>query len=538
MKMLNNFPFLELSDSAKFADIARNLVNGLGFGSGFTFWSYSVFEFIKLNIFTISWTPPVMIYSIVVFFKIFGVNDFAVIATAFFYFILTLVFVYLLGTKLFKSLSAHVGKLVGTLSTLAFGASYDMIHYATNGASESPFIFEIVAGIYFASLKKKWANVVTVLFLILLYFTRPQAFIYIAGIILFLLLENFKLKKAMLSFLGVLTVGVLLDYFVLMPLNGKYFLYSVIGRGIGSSFNQSSVASDALRGAAVSVGGTIQTLKNIFYNLYNFYKALPDIINPYFFALFVTGLFIRSKNSVEKSFKISTVFMLFITFIVTAASIPLYRYLHPVIPLIYIIATGTLVQIMTVISKYEILNLKQILNTKFKMKNHTFVILSSLFLILLFGVGQTSGILVLDSRFEKNTHNVGKPPVYVKLSYLLRDNTGKDQVAITNLDTWGSWYGERKTIWFPLEPNQIIDPNTGKIPFDAIYLTSYLMNDANYYMGDSWREIFNNPGDPEKWTCDGCAEIAKEFTLKGVYTIPATDNYERMDASAILLIKK
>ncbi|EKE12728.1 MAG: hypothetical protein ACD_13C00144G0033 [uncultured bacterium] len=522
--------YLNLSDSAKFADIARNLVNGLGYGSTFSFWSINIFELIKTKTFWSPWVPPVIPYSIAAFFKIFGVGDFAVIATSFFYFILTLVFVYFLGKRIFNS------KLVGILSTLTIGFSYDLIHYATNGASESPFIFEIVAASYFASIKKKWASAVTILLLILMYFTRPQAFIYITGIVLYWLLINFKFKKALIFFGIISVVGFLVDYFVLMSLSGKYFLYSIIGRGVGSSFSQTSVASDVLRGATIVVeGGISQTLKNILYNLYNFYKLLPQIISSYLFGIFVTGLFLKSKNKTESSFKIVSTFIVAFTFLVTAASIPFFRYLHPVIPLVYIIATGTLVEI---ISKFEILNARQIPNPKSQIQNKRFTIIASTFLILLFGVGQTLGVLILDSRFEAKTHNVSKPPVYITLSKILNENTDNNQVVVTNLDTWGSWYGERRTAWFPLEPKQIIDPTTGKIPFDAIYLTNYLIDDANYYMGNDWRMIFNNPNDPKKWTCSSCDEIAKEFTLKGVYKVPASDNYERLDSSAILLIKK
>jgi hypothetical protein len=244
-------------------------------------------------------------------------------------------------------------------------------------------------------------------------------------------------------------------------------------------------------------------------------------MSPYLFALFVLGLFKWGKEKLENSFKAASVFMVVLTLLVTAASIPFFRYIHPIVPLVYIIAVGTLVWIVSQVSN-----------------NKKFVIFASTFLILVFGVGQTLGVFLLDSRFEANTHNRGKPPVYVQLSYILRDNTNSNQIIITNLDTWGTWYGERKTVWFPLEPKQIIDPSTGKIPFDAIYLTSYLIDDQNYYMGSDWREIFNNPTDTKKWVCDGCAEIAKEFKLKGTYKVPASEDYEQQDASAILLIKK
>jgi 4-amino-4-deoxy-L-arabinose transferase-like glycosyltransferase len=500
--------FLSFSDAAKFADIARNLVAGLGYGSNFSFWSSRI------------WTPPVTSYSIAAFFKVFGISDFAVIATSFFYFLLTLVFVFLLAKKVFTS------NLVGILSTLAVGFNYDLIHYGISGASESPFIFEIVAASYFVSVKKKWASVFGVMFLILMYFTRPQAFIYIAGIIFYWLLINLNTKKALFYFSLVLIVGLLIDYFILGPLSGRYFLYSVLGRGLNSSFSQTSVASDTLRGAAGS-GGIVQTLKNIFYNLYNFYKLLPQIVNPYLFALFMLGIFRWTMDKTQNAFKIASIFMVVLTLLVTAATIPFFRYIHPIIPFVYIIAVGILVEIIELGFKNYDLRKRQI-----------FINLTSLFLILVFAVGQTLGILLLDSRFERNTHNMGKPPVYVQLSYLLRDNTNKDQVVLTNLDTWGSWYGERKTVWFPLAPNQIIDPATGKIPFDAIYLTSYLIDDPNYYMGGDWRLIFDNPDDSVKWTCDGCGEIANKFKLKGVYKIGAGEDYERQDASAILLIKK
>jgi 4-amino-4-deoxy-L-arabinose transferase-like glycosyltransferase len=207
--------FLTFSDSAKYADIARNLITGLGYGNSFSFWGKGIFEQMKQIIFPSSFTPPLMPFSIAAFFRIFGISDISVIASSFFYFILTLIFIFLLSRKIFKS------NLVGAFSVLAVGFNYDMINYATNGASESPFIFEIVSASYFLTIKKKWANVVTILLLVLMYFTRPQAFIYIAGIILFWLLNNFKIKKAILYFIGILVIGVLVDYLVLMPLTGK-----------------------------------------------------------------------------------------------------------------------------------------------------------------------------------------------------------------------------------------------------------------------------------------------------------------------------
>ena len=306
--------------------------------------------------------------------------------------------------------------------------------------------------------------------------------------------------------------GFLVDKFILTPLSGKLFLYSILGRGanILSQVGVGQSASDQLRSGILTYNFSIfDSLKKVFYNLYNFYKLLPQIINPYLFILFIIGIFRKGS----KEFKTASVFMILVTLLVTAASVPFFRYIHPVIPLVYIIAIAALSEI--------------VINRK-----------ALIFLVLIFTVGQTLGVIFLDSRFEKQTHNMGKPPVYAELSKILKENTNPSDLIITNLDTWGSWYGQRRTIWYPLEPKQLIDDANRKIPFDAIYLTSYLMNDENYYMNDSWRLIFENPNDPQKWTCDGCGEIAKEFKLKAVYMVNLNEDYERQDAKAVLLVRK
>jgi hypothetical protein len=446
-----------------------------------------------------------------------------------------------LAKKVFKSLPAQAGNLVGVLSTLTVGFNYDLINYATSGASESPFIFEIVAATYFASLKKWWATVLTFSLLVLMYFTRPLAFIYIAGIILYWLLVNFKPKKAMIFFVVISAVSLLIDHFVLSSLSGKYFTYSILSQGNNLAANtpEGTSVSNMLRGSLTSNYSLLLVAKKIFYNLYNFFKLLRQIMSPYLFALFAIGLFLKSKSKEISSFKIASVFMVVVTFLVVAASIPFFRYLHPIVPLIYIIAVGTLVEIINKFQETKLQTNSNLPSSEGRqISKKTFLVLGSCILVLLFGVGQTIGVLTLDSRFEASTHNVGKPPVYVELSEILKANTTPNQVVITNLDTWGSWYGERKTVWFPLEPKQMIDPLTGKIPFDSIYLTSYLIDDPNYYMGTDWRMIFDNPTTPAKWTCDGCQEIGKEFKLKGVYSVPANSDYEKQDGKAILLIRK
>ena len=219
--------WIHFSDAAKFADIARNIIQLRQYVSNFGFWGGNS---IAMAI------QPVMPLSIAAFFKILGVSDFAVIATSFLYFLLTLVFVYLLAKKVFGS------NLVAWLSTIAVGSNYDLIHYSTSGASESPFIFEIVAATYFVSLNKKWGTVLGLVFLVLMNFTRPQAIIYILGLVIYYLFLNLHWKKATLYSLGTLVLGAL-----------AYFFFSRQG-AIAISQNLPGVAvSDSLRGGVQSV---------------------------------------------------------------------------------------------------------------------------------------------------------------------------------------------------------------------------------------------------------------------------------------------
>lgn len=496
-----NLNYLNFSDGAKFALVARNLVNGNGYTTDFNFWG-------NIN-FSTSGISAAVPYLMSFFMSLFGTTDIAVIAFSLFFYLLLIVATFLLAQKLF-------GKIVGSLSALSVASSYNYIDYATSGASETLFAFEIVTSMYLLSFKRWWINIIGFAMLFVMYLSRPQAVIYMAGIFLYWLVSKFGIKKAIISFITLGVVGILIDKFVLYPLSFNYPVNPILVRGLQSILNYSSnmAVSDGLRGAEGPALTLLDVLKKVFYNLYNFYKALPDIMNPYLFGLFVLGLLSWGKEKLQNSFKISVLIVTLLTFLVAALTIPFYRYIHPAVPLVYIVAIASLVEIVNYL----------VLSWNIKTKN-TAVGIVSVVLVLFFAVGQTIGILVLDSRFERKMKNTDKAPIYVEMSYKLKDVTDKDMVIVTNLDTWGSWYGERKTIWFPLEPEMILEH---KDRIDAIYLTSYKMDDENYYMSQSWREIFENP---EEQT------ILPDYEFVGEYEFNASDNYERENGRAVLLVR-
>lgn len=474
--------YLEFSDAAKVGDVARNLLQSEKLTKSFAFFDaepdFSIRGIPVLNPLVVYWS-----------FKVFGVSDFAVIAPSMLFFIFSSVTIYFLGKKYF-------GNLVGTVSSLVFVSYPDMLVYAVNGASESLFIFEILLATLLLSSKKKIFDFLSFGVFVAMYFTRPQAFIFIAGLIFYWLILKFGLKKATLSIIILGSLFLVFDRMILYPLSFNTNLYSITARGEQAIlyYPADGATSDGLRGGDVKKLTYSEVTKKVFYNSYNFYKLIPQIMSPYLFAIFVIGMFFWKKNPIHNYLKLVTLIFFIASVLIASMSIPLIRYIHPVVPLIYLVACATMVQILN-----------------YKISKKTFVIVASLFVILVFGVAQTVGIIFLDSRY------IGRKiesPIYRDFAIFLRDNTSKYDVVLTNLDTWGSWYGERKTIWYPLTVDLALRSQDN---FDAIYLTSYKMDDANYYMGEDWKKVFDNPQ-----------------TLKG-YKFSA--EYQKGDSRAILLTK-
>jgi len=507
----NHNTYLSFSDGAKFADIGRNISMGKGYGASFTRFSNDL-QLNSERLFPIGLIPPLMPYLNALTFALFGVSDLAVIVTtSFLYFLLT-ISVFLLGKKLW-------GNLVGLLSAMVVVSNVNFLDYATSGASEVLFTLEIVFAAYLFILRKKWTSVAGLLILILMYFTRAQAIIYIFGFILLFFTLNFPIKKALSYFVSAFIVGSLLFF---STSNQGTFAITQHLPGVSSS--------DAIRGAAQEF--TISSLfKKVFYNIYNFYRLLPEIASPYMWGLFFISLFKWEKDRIENSLKLSTLFMVIITFLVTAITIPFFRYLHPVIPLVYLFATATLVWIVRKIVNNQWVMIKKWPITNHFRKNDLVVGIYSL-LVIFFVIGQTLGVIFLDSRFKRARANTDKSPVYVTLSGILKDNTKESDVVVTNLDTWGSWYGERKTVWFPLKPDQLNTEDSENVQFDAIYLTSHLIDDENYYMCDEWRDIFLNP------ELHNQQFIKDNYEYVGEFNIPAFETYEMIEGKAVLFTRK
>jgi len=519
--------YLIFSDAAKFADIARNLILVGDYGTTFSPWGVGITG-IK-GLFPALWIPPLFPLSLGLFFKIFGINDLTIILTSGFFYFASAIALYFLGKKVF-------GQLVGILASLALIFDPTMLNYATSGASESLFIFELILAAFLFYLNTKKSLFFGFLTLIALYFTRPSAIIYIFSFVLLFILFKFRKRVQLLRAMGMVALLWFLIEIILIKFSGRYFLYSPISSLIygAAKFSPLIASTATLRGGLVSAGFQLKPfLSKFFYNLYNFYKLLPNILSPYLAAFFFLSLFRWEKEREKRIFRLIVLFLVAVTFFASAAFLPIYRYLHPVIPFVYLLGIETLVWVVRVITKETELFTLMRANSKRIFANERILVgIIATSLVIFFIVGQTTGKIFLDSRYLRAHTNPDKPPVYVELSWILKENTEPDDLIITNLDTWGSWYGERKTIWFPLRPEQLIPQEGEELKIDAIYLTSYKMDDENYFMGENWREIFYQP--------EGLKDpfFSENFELKGKFEIAPEETYEREGATAVLLIRK
>ncbi len=130
--------YLVFSDAAKFADIARNIVNGGGYTSNFSFFNSQALGINQLTSVS-KWIPPAMPLVIAGFFKVFGISDLSVVLTSSLFYVGLVAVTFLLGKKVW-------GNLVGFLAAASVAFNVNFLEYAASGASETLFSFEIVLG--------------------------------------------------------------------------------------------------------------------------------------------------------------------------------------------------------------------------------------------------------------------------------------------------------------------------------------------------------------------------------------------------------
>jgi len=495
--------YLTFSDTARYADTARSVLAGEGFTNHHAYFSKS---------FVIQAVPPVgweftdsqfTIIGLSAFMKYLPPSDTTIFLAGLAAFTSCLVLIYLLGYKLHSP-------VVGFLAVILFATNPYILEYTVNATSELFFILEIL--LFFVIFISRLPKLLLIFPLVLMYYTRAQAPVFYLSALLFLMVDFIRLRpglrsrSVMISAVLISVIGLVLflasGYFI----KNSTFLYL---RHIGSSLMVTGVSpGNYLRGVNLSEAdfNYRRLMIKIFYNLYNFLKQPERIAHPLVIFLFLLAPFQRSVLF-RKSYLL-TLFLVGLFLVFTSVTLPNARYIHPLLPLVFIFASASAV------------NLTSLLRPSASLA----VPLLFLFIVSLPSLGH----IYLDYRFRHTQLNYGRPPLTKVISDEFFRFIPPGQLTLTNLDSWAAWYHGLTTMWFPLSTSYLEPKNNKPQNVRFIALTTYKEQDGDFDLGE-WKEILVNPQNPP------FEYIAKNYELVSQFTIQSEQVFENYPVSGVIL---
>jgi len=492
--------FITFSDTAKYADLARNIVLNNGWGVHHSFFNQNItFSYHHGDLFNVNFYPITsLLYSLV--FRVLPISDLTILYIGSSLYILSAFIIYLLGKKIFT----HG---VGLLASLIFLLQYQIYGYVRNCTTELVFIFLSVLFLYLF-LSGKIKTIFAFLILPILLFTRLQSLIFLCSGLLTILLHVHHRISRSIYFLLVSTISIITVFYLFWAFqnqNQKFSIFSSFGT---LNLPTNIAQGEYLRGKNYPNLSNTQVAKKTLYNIYNYAKSPDRIINPILlFALLIS--FLTKTTRIQKSF-ITFVFLNLSIFILAAsATLPNARYIHPILPLVALCAAFGLASVVNITRPKWI------------------------FIVLAIGVLSIKplGILMLDSRFESKLVNSNKPPAYFVIAEIMSKNIPKDRLIVTNLDAWASWYYGLTTMWFPLEPDQLIPPQDVKSKVDYIVMTNYKEEDGDFNLGP-WREVVYSPENITN------IYLHQNYTILKTFHINPIQVRENRNYQGTILVKK
>ena len=498
---MNIINYIDFSDSAKYAEAAKNLLLGNGLTIHHSFFNSDLISNFHIGQSFFAGFLPVTSYLLAFIFRIFGASDISIFFTGLFFYFLCVLLIFLIT----KTLASPKD---GIISVCLFVSSLFFHDYLANFASEIPFMFEILLFTYlFLKIKNpvvKWP-LITLAF-IAAFFTRQQTAVVLTSFFISLIVQRFAYaspkakKKVALVSTCIIFFGIISLFFTRNSLSSPLYLLG------GSQISTREAPGAILRGGQISLVQGETFISKIFYNAYNFAKAPERLASPAIFFLFITFLFLKSSSKKIRFFKLFSGFSLALIIVAASATLPNARYIHPVMPLIYIGSGIALVEIGKLISHQKIINA-------------TFVLCTLLLIVL-----PTIGHYTLDARAISRTQNLNQPPVYRQIAKIMAENIPQGHLIVTNLDSWAAWYEGLTTMWFPLNPEMLDLKNKP----EYIVITNYLEGDQDFALG-AWQEVVYNP---EKISN---RFLKENYTVTKTFIVHPTEDHENLEIKGTIL---
>ncbi|MBU0878424.1 MAG: glycosyltransferase family 39 protein [Candidatus Omnitrophica bacterium] len=484
-------PYFNYNDAAIYAGVAKNIKEGQGLSTNFIYPEYFRYIGQLTQNKWYSYWPPLHSLFLAIGFFLFGTSDRAVMYVTGLFFLLSVWLVYLLARKIFN-------KEVAIFSCLFYSLTQEMLWYSTSGLSEPLFICLLLLCLFFLyDTKKKITIFCAGLSLGLAVMTRNTALIYIPALVFFIYFSQTKGRRAksIFSFLAGISLVIFSFHKMIVPLLGGYCSFKDMFWS-PFFFNTEVYPGGQIMRALdkIDFSFTVKNLafifKKIFPNLKIFFRNLSyfnaqfntwnwiyTLMPPFLGIFYILSLFKPPSQKNQRLIHVAVIFLFLTVLVVSLLTItkPEMKYFHPLVPFLIIFAVSGLIRVFNRLALDPY-------------RRRVYLNFLVAVLIAIFLLPQTAKNYFYNREKYKNNPK----GVYQIMGDVVREYTKPHDVVVTNLDAWGSWYGERKTVYYPSKPTNL-SKLSDYAKIDALLIFENLFVDEPGWL--NWLDLITNPKD-------------------------------------------
>ena len=432
------FEGLRSPDQMDYAQIARHLYNGDGFiTSSINPLSLTFYDSIKNH--PNLWRAPLYPLLVSASFHIFGINDAAVTLVSGFFYILLIPLVYLFAKEMF-------GRKVGLLAGMISLTSVVLVNYGMTGLTETMFTFLFTLSLF---LLYKRVNPLFIGFLLgLCYLTRYNLLFIIPGILWFIYKEypNWKIDVLKLVAVFMITISPWWIRNFSLVGNPLFSLQKYEIAMFNDVFKSYSLyrTFQPIEPTNFIISHPISMIKKAIYGAGVLFVGIPRVIFNFFVsAIGIAGLFDIRREGKNFNFFVSLLIMIFLQALALAIIHPLPRLFVPFVPVIIILASY---KVVNIIDASRDVNIRRAL--------------IGIFVVLIL-FANIAGIFINDYSHSSYVHEE-------EIEYI-KSIVGENEAMVTDVPWMVAWYCERTGIWFPVtyESMKMHLPSVNYVYFSA-----------------------------------------------------------------------
>ena len=453
-----NFVGLTAPDAQYYASIARNILSG-SYEADLT--NPCNFSYLGKNIFVPHINPPLFPYLLALIFKLGGVSDQVAAFGSGFFFIISIIPLYMLANLLFGRLAASVASVVYIFES-------NMLYLSISGLTEPVFIFFLMMAFLCLAMffeKEKisyifWAGI----FMGLCKLTRFNASVFIVMIALALLLcvKQNRWKAAAVFLAGIIVIHIP-EFIRVLSIKTPAVSQGLINYAAADGTAQYPLTIIArLLNPPTSWEYILTYPKNFIYkyleNLFFYYGNLFAMTNPFIAAFFMASVAAIRDNRARRLLLYILLFAIIAQIGLISYSIPIIRYFYIFIPFMIIFGVG-----------FFLAKVYPDINSRFK----KLFAVAMVFLFLLPTSNLYASIPWNYGRLFKNYESKERVMVAQQraIGNFIRRNTKNDDFIATDY-TSIAWHADRKTLYLPISFDVLKTIDSKYKTVDAILLTS------------------------------------------------------------------